>query len=64
VSPRSIYLRDQATKCRRHADSMTDLKTQAELRKLAAEYDVQADRKQGVRPPQAATLIKSMCNAI
>jgi hypothetical protein len=42
MSKRSIYLRDQAAKCRRHADSMTDLETQARLRKLASEYDVEA----------------------
>ena len=43
MSKRSIYLRDQATKCRGHADSMTDAETQAALRKLAAEYIVQAE---------------------
>jgi hypothetical protein len=42
MSERSIYLRDQATKCRGHADSMTDLETQTALRKLAAEYVEQA----------------------
>jgi hypothetical protein len=42
MSERSIYLRDQALKCRRHADAISDLYTQAELRKLAAEYAVQA----------------------
>jgi hypothetical protein len=36
-SERSIYLRDQAAKCRRHADHMTDTETQEQLRKLAAE---------------------------
>ena len=38
MSERSIYLRDQAAKCRRHADAMGDKRTQEELRKLAAEY--------------------------
>jgi hypothetical protein len=42
MSPRSIYLRDQAQKCRRHAASITDTETQAQLRKLAIEYDEQA----------------------
>jgi hypothetical protein len=42
MSERSIYLRDQATKCRGHADSMTDLETKVALRKLAAEYVAQA----------------------
>ena len=35
---RSVYLRDQADKCRRHAASITDDRTQVELRTLAAEY--------------------------
>jgi hypothetical protein len=35
---RSTYLRDQADKCRRHADAMGDERTQIELRKLADEY--------------------------
>jgi hypothetical protein len=43
MSERSIYLRDQATKCRGHADSMTDLETRGALRKLAAEYVAQAE---------------------
>jgi hypothetical protein len=43
MSERSIYLGDQAVKCRGHADSMTDLETQAALRKLAAEYVAQAE---------------------
>jgi hypothetical protein len=42
MSERSIYLRDQATKCRWHADKITDPVTQTELRKLAAEYIEQA----------------------
>jgi hypothetical protein len=43
MSARSLYLRDQADKCRSHADAMHDAQTQQELRKLAAEYVVQAD---------------------
>jgi hypothetical protein len=42
MSERSIYLRDQADKCRRHATAMTDPLTQAELRKLAIEYTERA----------------------
>ena len=42
MSERSIYLRDQADKCRRHAHDMIDPYTRAELQKLAAEYIVQA----------------------
>jgi hypothetical protein len=38
MSERSIYLRDQAAKCRWHADKLTDPVTQAELRRLADEY--------------------------
>ena len=52
MSPRSIYLRDQAAKCEWHAKNMGDSETQTRLRKLAAEYVVQADEieKQRVRP--------------
>jgi hypothetical protein len=42
MSERSTYLRDQAAKCRWHADKITDPVTQTELRKLAAEYIEQA----------------------
>jgi hypothetical protein len=42
MSERSIYLRDQAAKCRWHADAITDTKTQAALRKLATEYVAKA----------------------
>jgi hypothetical protein len=42
MSERSIYLRDQARKCMRHAQALTDAQTQGELRKLADEYIVQA----------------------
>ena len=38
MSERSIYLRVQADKCQAHARLMTDPQTQAELRKLAAEW--------------------------
>jgi hypothetical protein len=42
MSERSIYLRDQAAKCRAHATALTDVQTQTELRKLADEYTLQA----------------------
>jgi hypothetical protein len=42
MSERSIYLRDQAAKCEWHASKLSDSETQARLRKLAAEYIVQA----------------------
>jgi hypothetical protein len=43
MSPRSIYLRDQAAKCEWHAQNIGDSETQVRLRKLAAEYVVQAN---------------------
>jgi len=42
MSPRSIYLRDQAAKCWSHAIAMSDSETQAALRELADEYIAQA----------------------
>jgi hypothetical protein len=38
MSERSAYLRDQAEKCRRQADQVTDVETMQQLRKLAIEY--------------------------
>jgi hypothetical protein len=38
MSERSAYLRDQAAKCRWHAQNLSDAKTKMELRKLADEY--------------------------
>ena len=60
--PRSIYLRDQADKCRGHAGEIGNAEMQIELRKLAAEYVVRAEEienqeKKRVRPPRLATLI-------
>jgi hypothetical protein len=43
MSARSLYLRDQAYKCRWHADAISDVQTRKELRKLAAEFVVRAD---------------------
>ena len=51
MSERSIYLRDQAAKCQAHARAMTDIQTQDELRKLAAEYIVQAAAIEGKERP-------------
>jgi hypothetical protein len=42
MSERSIYLRDQAAKCERHANNMDDSETKVRLRKLTAEYLVEA----------------------
>jgi hypothetical protein len=42
MSERSVYLRDQAEKCRAHAASVTDAETKARLQTLAAEYITRA----------------------
>jgi hypothetical protein len=42
MSERSVYLRDQADKCRQHADTLHDAQTREELRKLAAVYVARA----------------------
>lgn len=42
MSDRSVYLRDQAEKCRSHARAISDAQTQGELRKLADEYIARA----------------------
>jgi hypothetical protein len=38
MSERSVYLRDQAAKCRWRADQLTDAEPQEQLPKPAAEY--------------------------
>jgi hypothetical protein len=43
MSPRSIYLRDQAAKCEWHAQNIGENETQVNLRKLAARYVAEAD---------------------
>jgi hypothetical protein len=48
MSERSSYLRDQAAKCRSHAIAIGDVLTQTELRKLAAEYIVQAEHIESI----------------
>jgi hypothetical protein len=47
MSERSIYLRDQADKCRWHGAILATPKTQVELRKLAAEYVLRASEIEG-----------------
>ena len=42
MSERSNYLRDQAEKCRWHADKIADPETQEQLRALAAAYIMRA----------------------
>lgn len=54
MSERSIYLRDQAAKCRWHADQMTDAETQEQLRKLAAEYIERAAEIESKEAPRLA----------
>jgi hypothetical protein len=39
----SLYLREQAERCRRLARSSGDVETEGRLRQLALEYDRQAD---------------------
>ncbi|MEA2819455.1 MAG: hypothetical protein QOJ86_1459 [Bradyrhizobium sp.] len=39
----SFFLREQADRCRRLARSTNDVVTQERLRKLAGEYDAQAE---------------------
>jgi hypothetical protein len=43
MSKRSAYLRDQAQKCEWHASQMTSRETIADLRKVAADYIIEAD---------------------
>jgi hypothetical protein len=43
MSPRSIYLRDQAAKCEWHAQNIGDNETQVALRKLVAKYVAEAE---------------------
>jgi hypothetical protein len=47
MSERSNYLRNQADKCLSHAREMSDPETQAQLRKLAAEYIERAAEIEG-----------------
>jgi hypothetical protein len=42
MSERSVYLRDQAEKCRADAARMTDDETRQQLHALAAEYIMRA----------------------
>jgi len=57
MSERSMYLRDQADKCRWHAERICNAETQVELLKLADEYIAQAadieidERDAGPSPP-------------
>src|SRR6266404_3174183 len=56
MSERSIYLRDQADKCRQHANIVGDARTREELRKLAAVYIALAEQiesKGRLEPPNA-----------
>lgn len=65
MSKRAIYYRDQAAKCRWHADRVTDPETQIELRKLAAEYiERAAEIDNGAPDAQAHMRIKIRHRAI
>jgi len=58
MSERSIYLRDQADKCRQHADTIWDDQTREELRKLAAVYIARAEQiesKELLEPANASS---------
>lgn len=54
--PRSIYLRDQADKCRWHAGEIGNAEMQIELRKLAAEYVVRAEEIENQEKSQVASV--------
>ena len=56
MSERSTYLRDQAAKCLRHAMALSDVQTQAELRKLAAEYAERAADIESKEPSYGARM--------
>jgi hypothetical protein len=56
MSERSIYLRDQADKCRWHAKAIGDAETQVALRKLADDYveraaDIESEEQEPPHPP-------------
>jgi hypothetical protein len=57
MSERSIYLRRQADKCLSHASQMSDPKTQAQLRALAAEYIERAAEIEAVEIPAAIAVV-------
>jgi hypothetical protein len=56
MSERSLYLRDQAAKCQQHAVSLTDVQTQDELLKLAAEYIMRAVEIENQEPRYGARI--------
>jgi hypothetical protein len=56
MSERSIYLRDQADKCRWHAQNIGDAETQEALRNLAAEYVERAIQIESKERPALAQL--------
>lgn len=62
MSKRSLYLRDQAASCEIHAAGMTSLETQAELRRLAAQYLERAaflESRSSVASPSVSVLGRS-----
>jgi Uri superfamily endonuclease len=61
MSERAAYLRDQADKCRWHADHLTDAETKVQLRKLASEYIERAAKLD--KAEKKATDLKSQVDA-
>jgi hypothetical protein len=51
MSENAINLQSQAAKCRVLASGITDVQTQDELRRLAAEYIVRAAALEGKKSP-------------
>ena len=58
MSERSVYLRDQAAKCRWHADQLTDAETQEQLRKLTAEYIERAAKIENAKIRLALAIVR------
>jgi hypothetical protein len=56
MSPRPIYLRDQAAKCRWYAKNIGDAETQKQLRILAAECIMSAVAIESKEPRHGARM--------
>jgi hypothetical protein len=62
MSERATYLRDQADKCRQHANMVGDARTRDELRRLAAVYIARAaeiESKGGREEPYISRMLSS-----
>ncbi len=62
MSERSIYLRDQADKCRQHASTIGDARTREELRKLAAVYIARAEQIESKELLEPANALANLFN--